>query len=495
MAGRVTLEVIEGPMQGREFPFDAHATFLFGRSPDCHACLPGDPYVSRHHFLLEANPPDARIRDLGSLNGTYVNGVKHGGRQKDETPEQGRAQEHPQVDLRDGDQVKVGRTVFAVRVSTPVVCAGCGAEVPAGDVSVSAALAAAPLCAACRENLAEPAGEVVEPPLCRKCGKDVADEIGAGRSGDYLCETCRAAAEEDPGALLQDLVRQALAGSLGRPAAGPPAISGYTMGGLIRKGGMGAVYRATRQADGRPVAVKVMLSRTAVDAHTLKAFEREIEITRGLRHQHIVEFLEYGFEGGCFYFVLEFCDGGSVDGLMEKMGGKVPVPAACQIQLQALAGLAYAHALGFVHRDLKPQNLLLSGAPGHRVAKVADFGLAKNFEAAGFSGMTVTGERAGTVDFMPREQITDYKRVTPVSDVWSMGATFYNMITGAVPRELRPGQDPANAILTGAIVPVRARDASIPTRIAEVIETALKNDPADRYQNAAEMRAALQRVL
>ena len=109
MPGRVCLDVVAGPIQGKHFEFDGHDTFLFGRSPDCHAELASDDATaSRHHFLLEVNPPAARLRDLGSLNGTYVNGQKHGGREKHLSPEQAKEKPWPQVDLRDGDLIRRG---------------------------------------------------------------------------------------------------------------------------------------------------------------------------------------------------------------------------------------------------------------------------------------------------------------------------------------------------------------------------------------------------
>src|SRR5678816_4196711 len=117
MPARVCLDVVAGPIQGKHFEFDGHDTFLFGRSPDCHAELaPDDATASRHHFLLEVNPPAARLRDLGSLNGTYVNGQKHGGREKHLTPEQAAEKPWLQVDLRDGDLIRVGATVINVRI-------------------------------------------------------------------------------------------------------------------------------------------------------------------------------------------------------------------------------------------------------------------------------------------------------------------------------------------------------------------------------------------
>ena len=99
-------------MKGKAFLFDEHDTLVFGRARECHCCLPDDQLVSRHHFLLEVSPPLARLRDLGSLNGTYVNGKKCGGRKPGEDPEQGGKRRYPEVDLHHGDEVRVGDTVM-----------------------------------------------------------------------------------------------------------------------------------------------------------------------------------------------------------------------------------------------------------------------------------------------------------------------------------------------------------------------------------------------
>ena len=124
----VSLSVTKGPAKGKVFTFTEHDTFLFGRMPDCHAKFPDDTQVSRHHFILEACPPKASLRDLGSLNGTHVNGKKWGGRKKDETPEEGAKHQFPVVDLKDGDKITVGQTDLSVTIekgaAQPAVQAG-----------------------------------------------------------------------------------------------------------------------------------------------------------------------------------------------------------------------------------------------------------------------------------------------------------------------------------------------------------------------------------
>lgn len=424
MPGKVTLTVTAGPMQGRRFEFDQHDTFLFGRAPDCHAELPqGDTSASRHHFLLEVNPPRARLRDLGSLNGCHVNGRRHGGRAAGETPEQAAGREFPQVDLRDGDAIRVGATTFAVAIQAP--------------------------------------------------GPD--------------------SAPTDPGAVVDALVDPVsesplveAVSAIGLPP--PTSVGGYEIGDLLGRGGMGAVYRARRRTDGATVAVKLMLPQVQVSAAARETFLREIEVTRSLRHPRIVELLDFGYEGESFFFAMEYCPGGNALALMRASGGQVPLSRALQIADEALDGLAFAHAAGFVHRDVKPDNLLVAADGGVRVT---DFGLAKSFSQAGLSGMTATGTVAGTLYYMPREQLTGFRQLRPVSDVWSLAATLYFLITGHYARDFPPGKDPLAIILKGGTVPIRERLPRLPAALAAVIDRALADDLSIRYPTAGDFRDAL----
>jgi serine/threonine protein kinase len=179
---------------------------------------------------------------------------------------------------------------------------------------------------------------------------------------------------------------------------------------------------------------------------------------------------------------------------MEANGGRLAPAVAMPIMLQALEGLAFAHSNGVVHRDLKPQNILLSGTTTQPTAKLADMGLAKNFDKAGFSGMTVTGAFAGTPVFMPKEQLTNFKYVKPVTDVWSMGATFYNMLSGDTPRDFPRGCDQIEVVLRGEIVPLSKRVPGIPKGISAVLDKAIQASPKERFVDAREMLAALRKA-
>ena len=427
MANKVSLAIIAGTLKGKAFMFDEHDTLVFGRASDCHARLPDDSFVSRHHFILEVNPPQACLRDIGSLNGTYVNGRKHGGRKKEETPEQAAKHRFPEVELNEGDEIKVGDTVMKVAVE----CAPQNAQ-----ASEQA-----------REELARNIFE-----LNRENEKD-AHAFIQQQVGKYVIER-----------------------ELGR-------------------GGFGAVYLARTNKNGRPLALKVMLSRIAVDSVARRKFLREIKSVRHLRHPRIVEIVDAGENQGLFYFVMEFCEGGSLDRFMARHGGKLPLKLAVPVMLQTLEGLAHAHTAGFVHRDLKPQNILLQRTDDNLAAKISDFGLAKNFEQAGFSGLTITGHFAGTPYFMPREQVINFRRVKPVSDVWSIGATFYHMLTGEFPREFKPDRDPMEIVLNDEVVPIRQRKHSLPMPLAQVIDRAVSNQAKERYQTAGEMLEDLKGAL
>ncbi len=426
---RVTLRVLEGPYRGREFTFDHHDTFLIGRSDNAHLYLPDDRFFSRHHCLLEIAPPRCFLRDLGSTNGTFVNGQKVS-----------------EVFLRSGDRIQGGQTVLEVQViSDAVETTETNSETLAGPVMVT-----------------------VE---CSNCGRRERAEAAPDDQLTFICEDCR-----------EELKQR------------PPPVPGYEMIKMLGRGGMGCVMLARDEANDQKVAIKTLLPEVAVADKSLRRFLREIEVAAALDHPNIVRFVKSGTHNGAVYLVTEYVEGPDAAKLADAQGGRVPFRDAIQIISQALDALAYAHTRGYIHRDIKESNILISGTAPAFTAKLTDFGLARSFTATGMSGITMAGDMAGTFAYMPPEQIRDFRNVRPTADIYAIGMTAYSLLAGDIALNLGPSGDIAGtvrAIFEGQIVPLRSRVPEIPSQLAEVIERALVRDPAHRWQSAAAMRTAI----
>ena len=320
---QVNLKVISGPYKGRIFSFTQHDTFLIGRSPDAHLCLPEDRYFSRNHCLLEMNPPHSYLRDLNSTNGTFVNGQ----RVKD-------------ASLNNGDRIQCGETVLVVEVTTT-------AAVDLSETTQDAGMPKRPVLV------------MVE---CLNCGRrEQAQASTPDEHLTFLCEDCRI-----------ELKRS------------PQAIPGYDTVKLLGRGGMGCVMLGREQRTGRPVAIKTLLPEFAVSDKAMKRFMREIDVAAALKHRNIVEFLDRGTHNGVVYLVSEFVDGSDASKLAEDHGGRLSYEDGISIIAQALDALSFAHAQGYIHRDFKDQNILVSGSSPNLFAKLTDFGLAKSFTQSGY---------------------------------------------------------------------------------------------------------------
>jgi eukaryotic-like serine/threonine-protein kinase len=258
----------------------------------------------------------------------------------------------------------------------------------------------------------------------------------------------------------------------------------YELEKKIGDGGMAVVFKATDTMLSRPVAVKVLRDTYASDPQFLERFRREARSAAGLNHPHIVNVYDVGQEGQIYYIVMEFIEGASLKELIVK-NGTVPVADAIRLTGEICDGIGYAHEKGLIHRDLKPQNILLT-RDGR--SKVTDFGIAKQ---VGDQTLTQAGFTLGTVQYFSPEQAKG-QTATPQSDIYSIGIILYEMLTGRIPFE---GDNPV-AIAIKHIEeapPVPRRfNPSIPSALEAIVMRAMSKNPAQRYASAAAMKKALQ---
>jgi eukaryotic-like serine/threonine-protein kinase len=276
-----------------------------------------------------------------------------------------------------------------------------------------------------------------------------------------------------------------------------PTLPGYEILRELGRGGMGVVYLARRLADGTPVALKTIIPAVQVHPSQVERFLREVDIVRKLKDPnreesvHIVHFLGSGsFDSGLF-FAMEYVEGTDAGKILKK-GGPLPVREALRIVCQVLKGLGYAHAEGFVHRDIKPANILVAEGGDKKVAKLADFGLARVYQESRLSGLTMQGEFGGTLYFMPPEQITHFRRVKPAADQYSAAATLYNLLTGRFLFDFDQDLSASLSLIQHAEpTPIRQHRPELPQELAAVIHRALAKDPAARFPDVLAFRAAL----
>jgi serine/threonine-protein kinase len=403
------VEVAAGPHAGLRLEFHGPATLLVGRGDDAGLQLIDDPYFSRHHFELEFDPPCCRLRDLGSINGTLLNGRRV-----------------MDCFLRDGDEITGGQT--RIRVSEV------GSVVPEGGDE-----------------------EVLTPKI------GVADQMTTGPIEPIT----------DPGA---------------RPLLNPP---GYEILQVIGEGGMGSVCLARRRSDCREFALKLILPNAALGAAALTFFLREVSVLSRLDHSRIVKFHEIGHVQGQFYFVMDYIPALDLRSLRASLADSEQVVFACSVIADALEGLGYAHDLGIVHRDFKPSNLLVKWEDGLPAVKIADFGLAKSFSSAGFSGITPEARVLGTLPYLAPEQAQDARFVLPAADLYSAGATLYYLLAGQPPYQFSATVSALAMIAGNDPIPLIQHRPDLPQGLTEIVQRALARRPEDRFPSAAAMRLAL----
>ncbi len=259
----------------------------------------------------------------------------------------------------------------------------------------------------------------------------------------------------------------------------------FELVGVISRSGMASIFRAKDLKTGEIVAVKVPFMQFESDPAFFSRFQREEEIGKMLDHPNILHFISVDGEKSRPYIAMELLEGKTLRQVMRSYG-TMPLSDALAIASQICDALAYMHEKGIVHRDLKPENIMLLKGGGLRIM---DFGIAK---AAAMRRLTFAGfsPSMGTPDYMAPEQVKG-KRGDARTDIYALGAMLYEMVTGTAPFD---GANPymiMNARLGGDPIAPRKRTKEVPSEVEEIILHAMAQDPDDRYQTAAEMKADL----
>jgi pSer/pThr/pTyr-binding forkhead associated (FHA) protein len=423
-AERIVMEVIAGPHTGQKFTFDKHDVFLVGRSARAHLQLAGDPHFSRFHFRLEINPPQCYLIDLGSRNGTFVNGA-----------------EVRECHLKSGDVISGGTTELKVI-----------------------------------SNSAEQT--LMLPP---KSSPRIIEQV--------------AAAMQSPAPTDATAAMPVMPAAPAKSPDGAPHIPGYRIEAELGRGDLGIVYRAVQLSLGRTCALKVLRPAGSTNEKTLQLFVRECGILSQLNHAHIVHLLDQGTVNGALYLATEYVPTLRLDETLRNRPLKERVRVACGLILQVLSALQYAHNRSLVHRDIKPGNVLITRNGQTLAAKLADFGVAKQYTNSGFSQITRAGDVVGSLPYMPPEQFLNSREALPSCDLYAAGATLYHWLTGRTPHDFPPGRSQFLVVLEDAPIPISKRMPEIPPALAAVIDRSLAREPEKRFSSATQMRHAIKEAL
>ena len=262
----------------------------------------------------------------------------------------------------------------------------------------------------------------------------------------------------------------------------------YTIERELGRGGMATVYLARDSRHGRLVALKVLRPELAVTLGS-ERFLREIQVSARLTHPHILALYDSGESDGLLYYVMPYIEGESLRQRLSRET-RLPVTEVVKLGREVADALDYAHSRGVIHRDVKPENILLGA--GHAI--VSDFGIARALSVAGVAHATVEGVLIGTPTYMSPEQANGDPDIDGRSDIYSLGCVLFEALAGTVPFVGSSTQVVLVRRLTEVAPRLRSIDPVIPPALEAVVAQALATHPADRFATAAELSGALERA-
>jgi serine/threonine-protein kinase len=278
--------------------------------------------------------------------------------------------------------------------------------------------------------------------------------------------------------------------SAGEEAAAPKlTIPGIQILEKVGRGSQAIVFRGRQVSVDRIVAVNVMLTKTARDPQARQRFVQEARAAAKLSHNNIVQAIDAGeTPEGYPYFIQEFVDGTTVYDLLKERGGPLPEERALEIIIHMAEALAHAHSRGFIHRDVKPKNIMLTK---EGLAKLADMGLARQVADVDVEEL---GKAFGTPYYIAPEQVVGSAKIDFRADIYSLGATFYEMLTGRPPFTAPTPQQVMQKHVTSPLIPPDHVNKALSAGVSEVVEVMMAKRPADRYKSTEDLLVDLRTV-